>query len=183
MKDTTYAEAFIELFDDMVEENPELTEEQKQKLTGTFPTQESLENALPTLLEKVKAFDGSTTLSDTQIKDWQKTKKMWAARKATLLDILGRVLKELHIPGQSLKADGIKLSTSTRAALVVDEDWLVQQYQLFADQLQANLPPYVKVSLSVDKTRLNAYLKTDNSLLLQNPDKVYTKTSTSTTIK
>lgn len=183
MKDTTYAETFLEMFDDRIEDSPELTDEQKEQLSSAFPSQERLEDALPMLLEKVNDFNSRIDFSDNQIKDWQKTKKMWDARKAALLEILGKALEILHVPGRTLKADGVKLSTSTRSSLYVDEDWLVQQYQQLADQLQAGLPDFVKVKLTIDKTKLGKHLQQDNSLQVDHPDRVHTKTSSSTSIK
>ena len=99
------------------------------------------------------------------------------------MDTMSALMQKLNIPNSGLKVDGIKLSTSTRTVLEVDEQWLVAQYEALAEGLQQQLPDYVKVSLSVDKNKLFAHVKEDSTMLVQNPDKIHTNTSSSTTIK
>ena len=52
-----------------------------------------------------------------------------------------------------------------------------------ADALQSQLPSYVKVKLSVDKTKLSAHISKDDTLLVSHPDKIHTKPTSSTTLK
>ena len=92
-------------------------------------------------------------------------------------------INKLGFRNNTVKADGVKLAISSRTVLEVDEQWLLSQYDKFLDVMQAQLPGYIKVSLSVDKTELNAYIKKDNSLLINYPLQIHTKVTTSTTIK
>ncbi|MBR1435016.1 MAG: hypothetical protein IJ584_07880 [Bacteroidales bacterium] len=183
MKENTFAQTFLDLFDDSVEKSNELTASEKETISATFPDQEQLSDSLPMLLEKVEGFNNNIETANTNIKKWQETKKMWQTRKDQLLEILGKAMERLHIPGKSLKADGIKLSSRSGSVVEFDEDWMLQQYQQLADELQSRLPTYVKVKLAIDKTKLNAHLAQDDSLLINHPDKIHTKPTSSTTIK
>ena len=174
---------FIEAFDDKIEENVELSDEQKNTIAAVILTKDDLKEGLPALLQKSEDLKGCIDNCDRNIKTWQESKRLWNARSKAFLDVLGRVIKKLGVSGNSIKAEGVKLSTSSRTSLEVDEQWLLDQYSPMADALQGQLPDFVKVSLSLDKNKLAAFLKQDDSLLTNNPDKIHTKVSTSTTIK
>lgn len=180
---SVHADNFLDLFDDHIEATPVLSSEDREAIGSAFADQEALETSLAALKERIGAYDTNIQDSDRRVKEWQEAKKMWKSRKDQMLAILGEALKRLHVPGQTLKANGVKLSTSKRSSIEVDEDWLTAQFQSLADALQQQLPEYIKLSLSVDKTRLSAFLKKDNSLLVDYPEKVHVKESTSTTIK
>ena len=173
----------IERFDDTMEETQELTDEKKNLLASTIPSKDDLQEGLPELCAKANSLKANVENCDSNIKVWQESKKMWTARSKAFLEVLGAVLKNLQISGSMMKANGVKLASSSRTSLEVDEGWLLGQYQPMADSLQGAMPDFVKVSLSIDKNKLSAYLKQDNSLLVNNPDKIHTKTSVSTSIK
>ena len=174
---------FIDAFDEKIEERSQLTEEEKENFGKYFSTTEDLTEGLPAIKEKAASYKESIENCAKNIKMWQDSKKMWESRFDTFMNILGKMVKKLQVPGNAVKADGVKLAVSSRSSLEVDEDWLLAQFQRFADALQTQLPNYVVVKLSVDKNKLNAFLKTDDSMLLNNPDKIHTKVSTSTSIK
>lgn len=182
-KTSSVAQAFLDLFEDHIENTPELSKEDQEKIGSTLKTQPELEESLPTIKEKLDTYAEKISLSDKNIKQWQESKKLWTQRQNQLLSVLGLLMEKLHIPGKSLKAGGVKLSTSTKTSLEVDEDWIINQYQALADALQSKLPTYVTVKLSVDKTKLNTHLKTDNSILINNPERVHTKESRSISVK
>lgn len=181
--DASYAQAFIDTFEDHIEENPELTDSERELILGEIATQDNLEEGLPVLLQKSRDYKEQIEACDRNVKQWQASKQLWKSRSDQFLKLLGDLMERLHIPGKTVKSGKIKLSTSTRSVYVVDEDWLLGQYQALAQALQAQLPDYVKVTLTVDKPRLNAHLNQDKTLCIDHPDKVYSKSSTSTTIK
>lgn len=175
----------LERFADSIESEKDhvLTDEEKTAISASVSDEKTLSEGLAELKRTSEDYKSRIADCDQKIKMWQESKKMWKNRSDQFNGLLGFLLSKLSIPGLSLKAGGVKLSTSKRTSLEVDEDWLVGLYQLQANALQAQLPPYIKVSLSLDKTALGNYLKTDNSMLVNNPDKVHTKQSASTTIK
>lgn len=173
----------IRTFDELVGEDGSLSEEEKLAAAGCVSSTSSLETGLPALLKKSEEMKQNVIICDRRVKDWQASKKAWESKNKALMDVLGTIIKDLNIPGSSIKADGIRLATSHRTSLEVDEDWLLGQYSMLAFQLQQQLPDYVKVSMSVDKTKLATFLKTDNSMLLSNPDRVHTRESATTTIR
>ena len=181
--DTTKIENLIESFEDKMEEGKEYTPEQCEKVISSINTTQELQAGLPLLLEKAKAYKEQADACDRNIKMWQESKKMWQGRTKAFMDTLEKLISKLNIAGKSLKANGVKLATSSRTSLEVDEEWLLSQYQNFAEALQLQLPDYIKVSLSVDKNKLFAHVKSDNTMLVDNPDKIHTKSTTSTSIK
>ena len=182
-KDLSFINSLIDKFDDKIEDNPELTSSETMVLSKTIPNKKALEDGLPAILDKANTYKEKIEGCDKQIKNWQASKKMWQARAKSFMETMSQVLANLKIPGNTIKAEGIKLATSSRTSLEVDEDWLVGKYQMFADALQTQLPDYVKVSLTIDKNKLFAHVKQDDTMLVNNPDKIHTKVTTSTSIK
>ena len=163
--------------------NRVLTEEEKQAITASVKDEAALADGLAAIKQASEDYKKSIDSCDEKIKMWQESKKVWKNRSDQFNDVLGFILSKLNVSGLSIKSGGVKLATSKRTSLDVDEEWLIGLYQLQANALQASLPPYIKVTLSLDKTALNNYLKTDNTMLTDNPDKIHFKTKTSTTIK
>ena len=181
--ESVFVQNLIDAFEDNIEEKAELTPEDRTAISGNVTSQDKLEEGLPLLLQKSNDYKQQIENCDRNIKMWQESKKLWQGRSQQFLDLLGFLMDRLHIPGKTLKRDGVKLSTSSRSTIELDEDWLLKQYQALADSFQQQLPDYVRVKLAVDKNKLNAFLKTDNSMLVNNPEMIHTKVSTSTTIK
>lgn len=181
--DTKPVQTLIDLFDDTIEESSSLDSDACNRICSTVTKTEDLEAGLPLLRKKAEDLKENIDNCDKNIKNWQESKKLWASRSKSFMDVLGALIVSLNIPGNSLKADGVKLATSTRSSIEVDEDWLLGQYTALAAALQSQLPPYIKVKINVDKTELAAFLKTDDSLLVNHPEKIHTKKSCSTSIR
>ena len=181
-KDTTQIETLIERFDDIIEENEQLSAEEQKRVISAVNSRKELEDGLSLILDKAKDYKEKVDNCDINIKNWQASKKMWAGRAKALMETIGALMKKLNLP-DTLKADGIKLATSTRTVLEVDEEWLIGQYAVLADELRKKLPDYVKVSLTIDKNKLFAHVKGDAKMLMENPEKIHTSVSSSTTIK
>ena len=52
-KTSSVAQAFLDLFEDHIENTPELTKEDQEKIGSTLKTQPELEESLPTIKEKL----------------------------------------------------------------------------------------------------------------------------------
>lgn len=175
---------FIETFNDFLEEG-RTTEQDINMMADTLKDRETLDKALPEIGTVYRDIAGNIGECDEKIKFFQEGKKGWTRRLEILQQALGAALGRLNITKvTAATTDGtIKLSTSSRTCLEVDDDWLTSQYQPLADQLQAALPDYVKVKLAVDKNKLFAHVKGDPAMLTEHPEHIHTKVSTSTTIK
>lgn len=182
-KNTQHVENLIERLDDALEESTETAENKKESILSQVSNIDELRDGLELLKDKAEAYKAKIDNCDQNIKMWQGSKKMWQERSKKLLDILGELIERLNIPGKTLRSGGVKLTTSSRTSLEVDEEWLLSKYQMFADALQTQLPEYVKVSISLDKNKLFAYVKANDEMLVNNPDKIHTKVTTSTSIK
>ena len=172
----------IDSFEDLTENTPVLSDLDVQKLAGMVKDKKTLTEGLSAIGEKARDFKEGIDSCDKEIKKWQENKKAWDGRMKQFVRVMGAILGNLGLTSVK-NPDGTKIASSTRTVLEVDEDWLVSQYDNLAEILRKQLPDYVKVSLSVDKNKLSAYLKDDNTLLLNNPDRIHTKSSTSVTIK
>ena len=181
--DMTAVENLIDSFDDRAEESAELTEETINNVAGLIVTAKELSDGLPLLLEKAAQMKENIAGCDKNIKTWQESKKMWSARTSSFLRVLEKAMERLNVPGATLKNGKIKLATSSRTSLEVDEDWLIGLYQPVMDSLTAGLPDFIKAELKVDKNKLSAYLKTDGTLLVDHPEHIHTKVTKSTSIK
>jgi hypothetical protein len=174
-------EMLINSFDECIESNPELDANVKESLSKIVTKQDELMEGLPALLEKASGIKSNIDGCDRNIKNWQESKALWTLRSKAFAEVLGKTMEKMGI--STLKNGKIKLAVSSRTSLEVDEDWLINLYQNLADVLQAQLPDYIRVKLALDKNKLSAHLKQDNSLILNNPDKIHDKTSKSVSIK
>lgn len=172
---------FLDAFEDAIEDNKPYDDNERKAVAAEIQSREELRASLPALLEKAQDYNTRTQDCDKNIKMWQESKKLWQSRAKAFLETLGTILENLKI--DSFKPDDIKLATSSRTSLEVDEEWLISQYAAAIQALQDQLPGYVKVSVSIDKNKLFAHVKGDSTMLISNPDKIHTKTSKSTTIK
>lgn len=175
---------FLEAFEDLTEQGSErpVNEETLEQTAALCPDITTLQEGLHEIRQKADDFKKNADLCKQQL-DSIRTQKEFCDRRIKLFnETLGRILLRLNVASVKSK-DGIKITNSTRSVLEVDEEWLLARYENLADVLQKQLPPYVKVSLSVDKNKLSAYLKEDSTLLTDNPEKIHTKTSRSTSIK
>lgn len=175
-------DTFLDTFEDRIEGKNSLSEQERKELAALVGDRETLGNGLQLIYRKDKDFTDAAKNADQQAKAWTETKRMWDQRHEELMKVLEQALADLKVAGQALKVDRIKLATRTRTCLEVDSAWLVQMFEQQAQAMQQQLPPYIKVSLTVDKNKLSAYLEQDNTLQLQHPEKIHTRPSYSTTI-
>lgn len=161
----------IERFKDTVETEGALGEERTEELAALITNQETLKSGLPELLKEKEEYERLVKNADLKVKDAQMVKRAYENRLNGLKSILCRIAKNLGL--KSLKANGVSLQTKTGVSLEVDEEWLLGQYQSQADALQRILPQYVKVKLSLDKAVLKTCLKSDDTLIKDNPEKIH----------
>lgn len=185
--DTSYMEAMLENYNELMadktsDENPGITDEEAEKIASTLPDVKSFTDGLPVLKAMIKQYGDNVEDMDRRVKQWQASKKMWQNRSDGLLCVVGKLLGRFGMP-KGVKEGDVKIAVSSRTSLEVDEDWLLGFSMPLVDSLASALPPYVTVKLSIDKNKLARYLKDDDSLLVDNPDKIHTKTTTSTSIK
>lgn len=180
--ETTIAEQVIERFNDRTESGQEpLSQQEIENLASEFNSLTDLTEALPDLYEEVERQKTCIQNADERKKRADADKKFWQGRMEAFLKILEAAANK-H--GKTkLNGEGITLSVSKRTSLEVNEEWLLSGYQSITEAFQKTLPPYVKVKLSVDKNELSAFLKDDNTMLLNSPEEIHTKVSTSTTLK
>lgn len=118
---------------------------------------------------------------DSRIKTWQQSKKAWKSRQESLLSSLQETLTSLGVKSVTDGSVKVKLST-TKGLEVINADEILKPYEKAFETFKSSLPPFIKISMDIDKTLLSAYLKTDNSLLLTMPENVHYKESKSVRI-
>lgn len=176
-------EDFDSLMEQKADSGDEVTNDEIEHLASKIDCRETLREALPELLQKASDYKDKIDNSDRNIKNWQDNKKFWKKRQDAFMDVLEKIVQRLRLPGNSIKDGSIKLAVSSRTAIEVDEDWLLGRYEALRQALQSQLPDFVKVSYTLDKNKLSAFLKTDTSLLTDHPEKIHTRTTTSCTLK
>lgn len=176
-------EDFIDSFESMTEKGGNApTDESIDQLAQGIADEKTLREGLPAIKEKLDDFNACADRCSDSIKELQDTKRFWETRCGLLTKTLGLALDKLCVKSIT-STNGVKLGSSVRTVLEVDTDWLTSQYGNLAAVLQNQLPEYIRVSLSVDKNKLSAYLKGDSTLLTNNPEKIHTKTSKSVTLR
>ena len=183
MEKNTKIDMLLDRFEENVEQVRELTDEQIQSITSPVQSREELEEGLPSVLERMGEYKRNIEQSAANKKQWDESKKVWEGRSKMLMTVMDSLMTRLKISKNTIKANGVKLATSVRTSLEVNEEWLLKQYEAVTDELQARLPDYIKVTLEVDKNKLFAHVKSNPKMLMDNPDEIHTKESRSTTIK
>jgi len=179
----TNTQTFINEFERQFNDQKEFTQEQEDALVSLIPSKKDLENGLNQLKIFSDKCDENIELCDKNAKQWAAQKKALKAQSDAFKKLLGRLLEKLAGGTKIKNADGIALKNTSRNGIEVDSEWLLSQYSAQADELRNKLPEFVKVELSVDKNKLSAHLQQDNSLMLDNPEKIHFKKGTSVTIK
>ena len=176
------AQQFIDIFEDRVNSSPELSDRQIEEIGAPIRTDEQLREGLPVILGRHKELSDLIENCNRNIKFWQENKKKYDSRAEQFVKAVTEVVRRLRFSG-TMKATEGQLSTRTTSTYEVDEKWILDRYAALGEALQAQLPAYVKVKLSVDKKELNAHLKRDATLLLENPEHIHAKENLSVTLK
>ena len=176
-------QTFLTRFEEEFENVSELSENQENMLASIITNKEDLKNGLPLLKRQSDYYDQNIETADKNAKAWTAQKKMYKAHSDALKKLLGKMLQRLTGGTKISGDDGISLKSSSRNGLEVDSEWLLSKYEKQTDELRAQLPDFVKVELSVDKNKLSAHLQNDNTLMLENPEKIHFKKGFSVTLK
>lgn len=147
-------------------------------LKGVIKTSDELQTCLSDIKKEQEYINKNIENCDQKVKIWQQSKKEWKARMESLNEMLMETLSRLNVKTAS---DGtVKVTMTTKRGIeVVDPAILLKPYEAEIKALQAVLPPYVKVSVDIDKTKLASHLKNDESLLLTQPENIHYKDSRS----
>lgn len=143
-----------------------------------------LRAVLPCIKKLLAENDEDLKLCDARAKQFADEKKNYEAQASNIKRFTIKLLANLR--HKSFSAGDTKVSVSVREALdVTDKDALLARYvnSLQYAELAATLPAWVKVDLSIDKNALKNHVKEDSSLLVDHPEWLSTKESTSITIK
>jgi len=179
-------EILLQMIEDIFSEgNSEgLTEDKFEMLSNYIPDDTTLAQTLPLLRDLVAIYKTNTGKSDEKVKEYTVSKKMWKTREEQITEFVGFVLQKLG--HKSYTAGDTKASIQTREVLEIsDEDAILAQYLNSAEYgiLRTLLPGWVKMTLTIDKTALKSYVKTDSSLLCSHPEWVRTKENVTVNLK
>lgn len=150
-------------------------------IAEVIKTPDELQECLALIKSEQERIQNSIADCDSKIKVWQQSKKAWKARQESLLAALKQTLANLKLKSAT---DGtVKVTVTSKTGLtVVDPESLLKPYEAQLEALKASLPPYIKVSMDLDKTSLASYLKTDDTLLLTQPENLHYEVSSSVRI-
>lgn len=147
-------------------------------ITKIFTSADQLQECLAIIKSEQERIQTGIEDCDVRIKSWQQSKKAWKARQESLLAALQETLTNLGI--KSVTDGVVKVNmTSKKGIEVLSPEELLKPYEAELEALKAKLPPYVKLSMDLDKTQLSNYLKQDQTLLMTMPENIHYKESRS----
>ncbi len=165
------------------DEEQGLTKAYYDELAAYVEDKEALAELLPIFKKSYAEYEKKTEQCDKTCKDYTESKKMWKSRGEQLVDFLGHILEQFRL--KSYTANDTKVTITTREILETDNEALLAEHMTTPEfkALESALPPYVKISLGIDKTALKSFVKTDSTLLTNHPEWVHTKESRSVNLK
>lgn len=178
---TQNIEVFLDTIDTFIEKDGELKEERFPELAAQINSTEDFGECLPEIVKRSLGFKDNADKCDAKSKQFADSKKMWKTRGEQLGALVTYIMQKLNT--KSITANGSSAKITSRDVLEVDENSLLTLYTALVDQLQQQLPSFVKVSVSIDKRALSTHMQTDNSLMVNHPEWVHTKESNSLKLK
>lgn len=159
----------------------ELTDEQVRDIDGSVLNAEELKDMLPDLKAGYDSFKEQENQCNTMQKNWAGMKKLWAARGEAIQAFVARAMSRFGL--KTLEGEGAAVKSTTRTNIEADNDAILAPYLPAISALSRQLPEYVKLDVKVDKTKLNAFVKSNPKFLVDNPQAVYQKESTTYQLK
>lgn len=180
---TQNQDIFEKLVDEILtKQGTEISPEDMKAFTDRFNSAPAIGDILPAVKSYMDTYSESAEACDAMVKKWSTSKNMWKERVEKLGTIMEILMKNSGV--KKWAADGITASLSTRTTLEVkDTEPLLAPFRPEAERLASALPPYVKVELKLGKKELLTVVKTDNRILLDNPENIHYKDSTSFAIR
>ena len=169
-------EKFFEQIDAKNEKN-ELNEEVFAEIAMQINSTEELGECLPEIVKRINIYKSAMDQCDAKSNEFSTSKKAWKARAEKLTSLMMFLMEKMNV--KSIKAEDNSAKISSRDVLEVNDANILSLFNGLIDQMQQQLPPYVKIAISIDKRALGTYLQTDNSLMIQHPEWVHTKESKS----
>lgn len=181
---TSIAERVIERFEEATSNDScTIDETTAAELIAMIGDKETFRSCLGAFRDKADAYKETVDLREALTKESQSEKKLWKARLDSFLNgFLGSALT--HFGEKSIKdSAGVRVSSQTRTSLVVDDERLIDMWRPMITSLEQMLPPFLKISVSVDKKALTDYCATQEDLMAKRSDIITSVAKTSTTIK
>lgn len=176
---------FYTILEDCIDEKGTVIPDKFEELASKFHTKEELLACLNEHLSIIKQeVDNSkekATECDQRISLFTNSKQYWKAKAETIVNCIGYLIEKFNL--KSYNVNGVKLSSSTRAVLEADPNVVMKDFELVIENCRQMLPPYIKLTASLDKTALKECLKTDNTLLCQYPESIHWTSKTSFSLK
>ena len=126
--------------------------------------------------------DAETKIATCKAKEkvWSDSRKAWERRCEAFKRFIGHQVN--HFQLKSYETDEVKVSSRTTNVLNVNDEKLIARVMPLIDGIKKALPPYIKLTVAVDKVELKKTLTKDQSLLIDEPETVWYKENKSYTI-
>lgn len=152
------------------------TRERSESNDSHISTTQEIGDILPVVKSYMDKYKESVDACDGMVQKWNLSKTMWKERAEKLGTIMEKLMTNAGI--KKWISDGITASLTTRTNLeVIDPEVLLAPFRPMIQQLAVSLPPYVKVDIKLGKKELSTIVKTDNTLLLSDPENIHYKDS------
>lgn len=162
----------------------ELSEELKGRIRETARSQEEFNGLVAELSRKNEEFKANSNTCKENALLWQNTKAVWDSRGEDFRTLVMTMMKGL---GLSNATDPEKLCRITcsdnRSKLVVDSDKIIEGYRPLIESIRSQLPPYIEISLKFKQKEFGEHVKTDSTILVENPEIAHYEPTSTITFK
>lgn len=168
IKNSQLSESILDSIETCYEKESKMSEEKANDLSEMVQNPEEFTDCVRAFKDQDNTYKEAINKCDENIKAWQESKKMWQERQNDLKGIITKIMKRFQLKNSS--KDGASISMRSTKVLEVDAEKLLIMYQPLAETLKTQLPSYIKVTLSIDKTALSNLVKDDPSMLIDSPE-------------
>lgn len=165
-----------------------LNEQMQDNIAAEINSQEEFKETLVDLREIHVSIQNAISQCGDKISMYNDSKKTWKMRDEQLMSLLQKIAVKNKM--KSCAVGECKMSSSTRSVLDIDdESQLIDLIENLPEMqaLTAVLPPWAKVSASIDKTAMKNWLKASSNDAVQfmndNMSNVHFSDKTSFTLK
>ena len=180
-KTNQISESILDSLERCYQKEEKISEEKAASISDMVIDQEEFCSCVRDFKDKDDSYKSAIAKCDDNIKGWQESKKMWQERQNDLKDIIIRIMKRLNMKNTS--KDGTSVTMRSTKVLEIDAEKILIMYKPFAKELRSQLPPYIKVTLSIDKIALSNHVKDDPTILVESPEIAHWKENDSVTLR
>ena len=160
-----------EIINKIYEDKLTLDESKYDELDASAPPSEAVDDL--GILDQIYAANEESCARSAAV--WSESQKAWKSRREDLEKYLAHLLDRCGADRIVGNAGDTSLERTRRTVLDVNDAGMVALYDEEIRSLVAALPPYYSVKITVNKTKLAAFLKNDPAIQIAHPELLSTR--------